>query len=140
MCSERLTDDPGQPRVRAEADALEHILALVDANSVRWITSAAVRAELSRNPNEDKREQSLPLLRFAEEELPWSDAILRRGAALRQQGFASFDALHLAFCLHAGLDYLLTVDDRFLRRASRLAPNQSTQTLNPIHWLARRTA
>jgi hypothetical protein len=44
----RLTDDQTQPRILAEAKALERILDMVSSGKVRWISSSAVRAELHR--------------------------------------------------------------------------------------------
>ena len=135
----RLTDNPTQDRIRAEANAVEQALALVVAGAVRWITSNAVRAELSRNPDVDRREQVLPLLAFAHQELAIDEAVLRSASRLRVSGLGEFDALHLALCLSANVEYLLTVDDRFARRASRLQGGNNPQILSPVDWMARNT-
>jgi hypothetical protein len=54
-CLGRLTDDHSQTRVRDEAEAIEQILRLVRLGDAEWIGSPAVLAEVSRNPDSDRR-------------------------------------------------------------------------------------
>jgi predicted nucleic acid-binding protein len=134
----RLTDDLSQPRIRSEAVAVEQVLSLVAAGIVHWTGSQVVRLEILRNPDQDRREQTLPLLHFAQRELVPVPATYQAAEDLRRVGFDYLDALHLAVCEAAGLDCLLTVDDRLIRRTARLRSGIRPEVINPVDWLARR--
>jgi predicted nucleic acid-binding protein len=134
----RLTDDQSQARVVAEAEALTRILDLISAEQAIWIASPAVYSELARNPDEAKRDTALAALSFASELIHPSLSTTRLTAQLRAAGFGAFDALHLALATEAGATALLTVDDRFIRRSSRLRSGLTPAVLNPIDWLNRR--
>jgi predicted nucleic acid-binding protein len=134
----RLTDDQSQPRIHAEALATEQVLDLVVAGDLRWIASTALRVELSRNPDAAKRAEMLPLLDFASTELKPTLEMIKLAIVLETEGFGAFDALHLAVCEQAGIEVLLSVDDRFMRKAARRAAPVATSVLNPIDWLQRR--
>jgi predicted nucleic acid-binding protein len=136
----RLTDDQSQARVRDEALAVEHVLDMIVAGTVRWIASTAVHVELSDNPDHTKRSEMIPLLDFAAVQVEPTATMLHQVAVLQAQGLDTFDALHLAVCEELAVDSLLTVDDRFIRRASRRARPIVTEVLNPIDWLQRRQA
>jgi predicted nucleic acid-binding protein len=135
----RLTDDQRQPRILAEAEAVEQVLDLVTAGKGFWIASSALRAELERNPNEAKRAVSLVLLTFASEFIEPNEATFQRASALAAEGFGSFDALHLALAEQAQADCLLTTDDRFLALAARAHANLLPSVLNPVDWWNRRS-
>ena len=135
----RLTDDQTQPRILAEAKALERILDMVSSGKVRWISSSAVRAELHRNPDGAKREVSLALFAFASDFVEPDQATHHRASTLAAEGYGPFDALHLALAEEAGADALLTVDDRFIGLAARTRPAVLPSVSNPVDWLNRRT-
>lgn len=134
----RLTDDQTQPRIRAEAVAVEQVLDAVNAGKARWLASNILRVELEGNPHEDERNVSLRLLAFASEFLHAQQSTEQRAAVLFAQGYGSLDALHLALAEEAHVEYLLTVDDRFLRRAHRLRGERLPHVVNPVDWLTRR--
>ena len=54
-CLNRLTDDQSQPRIAEEAEAVEQILRLLRAKTIEWLSSAAVEAETSANPDLERR-------------------------------------------------------------------------------------
>ena len=135
----RLTDDQSQPRIRAEAQAVERILDLVTAGEIHWIASSAMRAELQRNPNAAKREVSIALLAFASEFAEPGNSTYQRALSLATEGYGPFDALHLALAEDAHADSLLTVDDRLIVRAARTRANRLPSVLNPLDWLQRRS-
>jgi predicted nucleic acid-binding protein len=136
----RLTDEPSQPRIVAEAEAIDRILELVAATQVEWIASVFLRVEIERNPVVIRRAQTLPLLDMASGHVAATPEIFRRARALQAEGFQHFDALHLAVCEESSIACLLTVDDRLVRRASRRPQTSVTEVLNPIDWLKRRGA
>jgi len=63
----RLTDDPGQMRVRLEADAVELVFRHVLDGRVVWIASSVLGTELQRNPDTRRREDALAMLPYAAE-------------------------------------------------------------------------
>jgi predicted nucleic acid-binding protein len=134
----RLTDDQAQPRINAEAKAVERVLDLMSSGEVRWISSSVVRTEMQRNPNQAKREVSIALLAFASEFVEPNESAYRRASLLVAEGYGTFDALHLALAEAAGADALLTVDDRLISRANRTRANVLPSVLNPVDWLDRR--
>ena len=134
----RLTDDLSQPRILAESEAVENILDLVATSEVRWLTSRFVFLEISRNPDAMKRAQLLPLLDMASGYIEFAPDIRSRAHDLQTHGLDLFDSFHLAACEVNSVDALITVDDRFLRRAARRPQEAVTQVVNPIDWLNRR--
>ena len=65
-CLSRLTDDQGQARVRAEAEAVGRILRLVREGLAQWVSSVVLNIEVSRNPDADRRRETEALLSFCE--------------------------------------------------------------------------
>ena len=57
-----------------------------------------------------------------------------RARELVALGFGSFDALHLACAEAAGVDLLLTTDDRFLRRTQRYQAALRVRVYNPVDF------
>ena len=92
----------------------------------------AVSLKKSRNPDQERRSDSLLLLRFADSVISVVGPIRERARELEQLGFQSYDALHLSCAEAGGCDLLVTTDDRLLRRAQRLALALQIKVLNPL--------
>ena len=133
-CLARLTDDQTQPRIRDEAEAVERILRLVRLGEAEWISSVAVSEEIVRNPDTERRHDVEQLLSFASSVIVLKPAIVARAIQLERLGYDAFDALHLSCAEHAGVDVLLTTDDRFLRRAKRGIEAPGIPVSNPLSW------
>lgn len=133
-CYSRLTDDPAQPRIRAEADAIERIFTALAANRVVIFASEALQDELRRNPNPDRRLEAEALLSLASTTVRITTNIAARARALVSAGYGPYDALHLAAAESAKASALLSTDDRFLSRAARRLGNPRIPVLNPISW------
>jgi predicted nucleic acid-binding protein len=131
----RLTDDQGQPRIHAEAEAVEHIFGLVWKQRVEWSASLVLEAEIRRNPNQDKRNDALALLSHAGTLAMPTPTAIQRALLLETSGYGTFDALHLACAEEARADALLTTDDRFIKLAARGIGNPDVRVLNPVDWL-----
>ncbi|MBV9033837.1 MAG: PIN domain-containing protein [Acidobacteriaceae bacterium] len=133
-CLNRLTDDQSQDRIRQEAEAVEKLLGLATSNWGVWISSVVLAAEISRNPDLNRRQDAETLLTFAHETVELNDQIIGRARELRDAGFSEFDALHLACSEHARVEVFLTTDDRLIRRAQRGAGNLAFRVLNPVFF------
>jgi predicted nucleic acid-binding protein len=131
----RLTDDQSQPRIRAEAEAVEGALQRVSRGEAEWKASIVLEAEIRRNPNGEGRNDALRLLALAGELFRPHRVSIERAIALEALGYGAFDALHLACAEQAAVDVLLTTDDRFIKQASRRLGNPTIQVSNPLKWL-----
>ena len=134
-CLSRLTDDQAQMRVRHEAQAIEKLMALVFNQSAIWIASAAMRAEISRNPDPERQRDAMDMLSFAQEFISLNKGVIERAHVLESFGFAAFDSLHLAYAKFAHVDVFLTTDDRLLRRAQRGVGRLTIRVVNPLSLL-----
>ena len=134
----RITDDQAQPRIRAEAEAALEILRQISSGTIQWSASDILAAELLRNPNPAKLEEALGWLRKAGLRTVLNPSSRARAAALTIEGYGALDALHLACAEQAGVDALITTDDRFLRRAQRGVGTPTIRVSNPIDWLQER--
>jgi predicted nucleic acid-binding protein len=133
-CLGRLTDDQSQARVRAEAVAIEQLLAGVRRGSVELISSEALEDEIRRNPSMERRAEAQTLLSLAGTRIDIDDAIALRAQNLMGLGYGPFDALHIAAAESAGADVLLTTDDRLLKRTTRNLGNPRIPVQNPLSW------
>jgi len=134
----RLTDDQSQLRIREESEAITRILDLVTDGDLSWTGSNLLRAELRQNPDVDSREIAMAYLELASEfAIPESETY-ERALILESKGFGSFDAIHLALAEKAGVEWLFTVDDRFLNKASKHPENLRPVVINPLDWIRRR--
>ena len=95
-CLSRLTDDQSQARIRGEAEAIEQILRLMRTGEGEWITSPAVSAEASRNPDLERCRDAEMTLNGASRSVALDDVVISRAKELEEAGYDAFDALHLA--------------------------------------------
>ena len=133
-CLSRLTDDQKQPRVRAEAEAVEHIMGMIRAGHSTWVSSTVLTIEVSRNPDQERRRDAQALLLFASEVVVPNQEVAGRAEEIEKHGFSAFDALHLASAEQAGADVFLTTDDVLLRRAGLKTARLRLRVENPVSW------
>jgi predicted nucleic acid-binding protein len=134
-CLNRLTDDQNQPRIAEEAEAVEQILRLLRANTIEWLSSTALEAETSNNPDPERRGQVQVLLLLATSTVPLDGQIVQRAKELEAAGYGAFDALHLSSAEAGFAEVLLTTDDRFIKKAARGVGLPRVRVLNPVEWL-----
>ena len=134
----RPTDDQAQERIQQEAAAIAQILHAVAAGQLEWISSSALRFELSRNPDPSGRDSAFALLSITVLALEPTKPTFARAATFQQQGFGEFDALHLALAEQAGASVLLTVDDRLIRRFALRLDGTRLIVEIPVNWPRRR--
>jgi len=134
-CVNRLTDDQSQPRIRAESEAIEQILRNVRKGTCQWLGSEALIEEIEGNPDTARKRESRALISLTNELIQMTDPVLERARQLQTAGYGGFDAIHLASAESGHADVLLTMDDRFLRRAERGLGTPLVSVRNPISWL-----
>jgi len=133
-CLNRLTDDQSQLRVREEAEAIEHILGMVRQGRAAWVSSTILDLEISRNPDQERRNDVNSLLVLASEVVRPKTENADRAAELQKLGISSFDALHLACAERGEVDVFLTTDDGLLSRARRHGTALRVRAENPLSW------
>ena len=125
-------DDQGQPRIRIEAEAVEHLLRAVGEGTLVWISSDVVLVEVKQCPDEERRQMLEMLSREATEQVPLSDSVGHRARDLRPQGLRDLDALHLAAAEQGRCEVLVTTDDRFIAAARSMRPPSMVRVENPV--------
>jgi predicted nucleic acid-binding protein len=133
-CVNRLTDDLSQERILREAEAIEALIGFATNAPNMWIGSVVLEAELSRNPDSERREDAEELLTFVKEVVRLDDEIVVRARDLQTSGFSEFDALHIACAEAAQVDIFLTTDDRLIRAARRASSKLAIRVLNPVSF------
>ena len=133
-CLNRLTDDQSQLRVREEAEAIEHILGMVRQGRATWVSSTILDLEISRNPDQERRNDVNSLLVLASEVVRPTTEDADRAAELQKLGISSFDALHLACAERGEVDVFLTTDDGLLSRVRRHGAALRVRAEKPLSW------
>ena len=131
----RLTDDQRQPRIRAEAEAVQEIFRQVWMQRIEWVASFVLELEIRKNPDADRRKDALKLLLFAGKSMRPNKKAIERASTLEILGYGAFDALHLACAEQCQAEVLLTTDDRFIWQAKRGLGNPLLPVKNPLNWL-----
>lgn len=123
-------DDQTQPRIGLETQALQVILQLVETKVVELIGSSVLEYENSRNPFRLRRQWVERKLQLANFYQAVDDQIAERAEELEQQGLGEIDAFHVACAEVAESDYLLTCDDRLIRRYQG-----KLKVINPVNFV-----
>ncbi len=131
-CLNRPFDDLSQVRTRLEAEAVEWILEESRLGKFTVVTSDYLLTELLRNPNQDKRNQTLAMANYAGIHVPASQTVGSRALEIEQLGIKHFDALHIAAAEATKCEYLLTTDDRLLKKSLRHHGKLMVTLLNPL--------
>jgi predicted nucleic acid-binding protein len=118
-----------------ESEAILYVLARFSKPDWHWIGSQVLLAEISRNPDPEQRSQVRNLVSLADETVEISSEIISRSQNLKQLGFHSFDAMHIACAEAAEADIFLTTDDRLMRLANRIASAVFVEVRNPLEWV-----
>lgn len=134
-CINRPFDRTDEGRVALEAEAVRHILRLADDGAIELVVSDALLFELRRMPDDERREACLAVAATATRHVRVSSTTGDVVARLAVGGIVGLDGLHLALAVEGGVDALLTVDDRLLRRGRALAPALGLVVADPVEWI-----
>lgn len=114
---QRPFDDKSQPRIAVEAEAVLVILTLCESGQVTLISSEALEFEIGRIPDQERKEESLAILKVARETVCLSQDLEALARRVEASGVKPLDALHLASASVAKADYFCTCDDKFIKKA-----------------------
>lgn len=70
---------------------MEQILRLLSANTIEWLSGAALEAETSNNPDPERRDEVQVLLLLATSTVPLNAQIIQRAKELEAVGYGAFD-------------------------------------------------
>ena len=119
-CLQRPLDDQTQPRIRVESEAVLAILTIVQTGELSLLNSEALEYEVSRIPDEVRRNEVMAVLALTNERLEINDEVEALAESLEIRGVRSMDAVHLALASTAKADFFGTCDDKFLRTSQTL--------------------
>ena len=134
-CLSRPFDDQTQDRIRLETEAILLILAHLYTRKWQWIASEVSMFEADQNLDLRQRFRVKFLLTYAHQTVSVDVTETERGKHFESLGFKPFDALHLACAESGRADFLLTTDDRMLKKAKSLSSQLSIRVENPLTWL-----
>jgi predicted nucleic acid-binding protein len=132
-CFNRLFDDQRQRRIRTETEAVFATLSRVIEGKDSLIWSWVMSFENAKHPKPDRREEIALWENRAAVVVALDAGVEKRAHELKDQGFSSLDATHLASAESAGADVFLTCDDAIVKRARRT--KLGLRVLNPVaYW------
>ncbi len=85
-----------------------------------------------RNPDPVKRANTLAMTSYSGIHVPVLESVATRASHIESLGITGFDALHVAAAETAACDYLVTTDDRLLKKSQRHQDHLRGSLLNPI--------
>jgi len=134
-CNSRLFDDDTQPKVKAEAAKIRHIINNRIIEGYIIIGSFAVRTEIGQITNDKKRRAAEKHYKKAIDGTVESSAqIIARAEELRLlMRLDMMDSRHLAAAEAAGADFLLTTDEKFIRKCKNRNLT-AVNVINPIDF------
>lgn len=129
-------DDQSQVRIHLEAEAVIFIIDAVRRGVDELVTSDYQLAEIHDISDPVRRSDVLTLLEPATLHVPQHSVIDTHALSFADWSIKGYDALHLAAAEAARCDFLLTTDDRLLRRSQRAGSALRVKVLNPFDYPA----
>ncbi|MEY3787238.1 MAG: hypothetical protein RLZ75_1445 [Pseudomonadota bacterium] len=132
-CLNRPFDNQANLRVHLEAEAIKTIITLIEQQDWQLVSSKILKFEISKIADESRKKELMVMESLANEIIQINPLIATRANEFERFGIQSFDALHLA-CSENNADVLLTVDDKFIKKAQCINKLNIT-VCNPLVWL-----
>ena len=134
-CFNRPFDDQTQDRIKLESEAIILLLKHVEEENLFLIGSAVVNYEISKIPNIERKIRVGHLANLANEVIKLNDTAIERAKVIKNMGFNTYDALHIACAVQGKADVFLTTDDKIQRLGIIHAQNLNIRIENPIKWI-----
>jgi len=120
-------------RIRLETAAIDVIFADVSSGKYEFPWSFILDYENNLNPNLDRRAAAILLSQKASREIQPTEEICEQAQKFEKRSIKSRDALHLACAVLTGCDYLLTCDDKFIKKGRQL--NLKVKVMGPVEFV-----
>ncbi len=132
-CLNRPFDNQADARIHLETEAIRTILDLCEQGQWELLDSEVLALEICQTPNLLRQKYITLLLAPAIMTIQLTDIIINRAKLFESLGIKAFDALHMA-CAITNADVLLTVDDKFLKKAQSI-DTHPLRVAHPLRWL-----
>ena len=132
-CFNRPSDDQSNPRIHLESEAIKTVIDLIEQGTWELFSSDVLDYEISNISDEKKRRNLQGISSMAVKTISLTNPIKDRANYFESFGLQAFDAMHLA-CAENNSDILLTVDDRFIKKANKIN-DLKVKIKNPLQWL-----
>ena len=132
-CLNRPSDDQSNPRIHLESEAIKTIIDLIEKGTWTLLSSDVLDYEISNTSADKRRRNLLGINNMAIKTISLTNLIKDRANYFESFGIQAFDAMHLA-CAENNSDILLTVDDRFIKKANKIN-DLKIKIKNPLQWL-----
>ncbi len=134
-CSlQRPLDDRSNPRNNVEAEAILTILGIIEKHNISLVSSEVLDFEISKIPDEDRRNKVYEILDISDKYLRITDEIEANAKEYIQEGIKPMDALHLATAVINEIHYFCTTDDKFFKKAKNTS-TANTRVLSPLELI-----
>ena len=133
-------DDQGQIRIHREAESVLFLIDEARAGRLELVSSDYLSHEIVETNDADRRQKVLGLLESVSWHVAASDSLDQRAAALSPHSIKGYDALHVASAEAVGAAFLITTDDRLLKRCRRAGNFIKVKVINPTEWPPPETA
>lgn len=133
-CLNRPFDDQGDEKIRLEAEAVALVIRRFRRGGWIWLSSPAVRYEVERTPDSQRRALLSAMIAEIREEIPLSSSVVGHARQLKEVGFHRLDVLHLTFGISGRADVFLTTDDRLMKKARKYVSLLPFPVANPVSW------
>ena len=134
-CLNRPFDDQTQDRIHLESEAVITILRHIESGDWIGISRSVVLFEINQTPNADRKQRLLKLSEWFSLFVKLDEEIYFRAETIKQMGFKSYDALHLACAQKAKVDIFLSTDDKLIKIAIQNQEQLNLKVDNPLKWL-----
>ena len=131
-CYNRPFDPSGQTRVQVETICKLAVQFMMATRRVEYVWSEMLDYEVSQNPSLKRQMAILRWVSGAVENVVLDDVVYARAAEIEKTGIKTKDAIHLASAEQSECDWLLTTDDRFIKRAQG---NTDVRVATPVEFI-----
>ena len=105
---------------------------MMATRKVEYVWSEMLDYEVSQNPSLKRQMAILRWVSGAVENVALDDVVYARAAEIEKTGIKTKDAIHLASAEQSECDWLLTTDDRFIKRARG---NTDVRVATPVEFI-----
>ncbi len=130
-------DDQNQWRIKMESIACQIIFYLAQEQEIELVWSFVLEYENDLNPFPERRDAITLLSQEITQTIEPSESILHRAEQLEQADIKNMDAVHLACADVFECDFLVTCDDKLIKKANRLT--LKLEVCNPINFIQKVT-
>jgi predicted nucleic acid-binding protein len=135
-CYGRPQDDQTEPNTKAETEAVYGIIEILKDAEIAVFGSPALIDEISDTPDDDNNTREK--IRAFYDDTVTEHLVSTANTILRAREFMAlpmkeYDSYHLAYAEVAKIDYLVTTDKKFIKKAARLC--NTVVVINPKDFL-----